>query len=270
MNMFVIDRTTGLGGSDANRIWHNQDLIQLWKVKTKRDMEEDLSNVFRVQLGVHTESFHIDWLAKTEFAGKIITKPLRVKEFTFLNVPLFAHLDAKVDNVILECKHSNARATVEHKARYYAPQLHHYMKVYNQDWCYLSVILGNDDPKVVRVDWNQEFYDRLFAKMKRFWLFVKNDKQPPESYGKNGSDVKAEEHVLVDGMKDYLEFDNELYRSLDGMMNQYQGAVTSFEDAKKKIKLLVPKDARRCEFPNSNFVITRNKKGTLVVKTKGE
>ena len=38
MTMFVIDRTTGLGGSDANRIWHNQDLIQLWKVKTKRDM----------------------------------------------------------------------------------------------------------------------------------------------------------------------------------------------------------------------------------------
>ena len=44
------DRTVGLGGSDANRIWHNQNLVQLWKVKTKRDMEEDLSNVFRVQL----------------------------------------------------------------------------------------------------------------------------------------------------------------------------------------------------------------------------
>ena len=268
--MFVIDRTTGLGGIDANRIWHNQNLVQLWKVKTKRDMEEDLSNVFRVQLGVHTESFHIDWLAKTEFAGKIITKPLRVKEFTFRDVPLFAHLDAKVDNVILECKHSNARATVEHKARYYAPQLHHYMKVYNQDWCYLSVILGNDDPKVVRVDWNQEFYDRLFAKMKRFWLFVKNDKQPPYDSSKTYSDDQLEQEVLIEGMKDDLEYDNELYRSLDGMMNQYQGAVSSFEDAKKKIKLLVPKDARRCEFPNSNYVITRNKKGTLVVKTKGE
>ena len=273
MNMFVIDRTTGLGGSDANRIWHNQNLVQLWKVKTKRDMEEDLSNVFRVQLGVHTESFHIEWLAKTEFAGKIVTRPTpgqEVKQFTFRDVPLFAHLDAKVDNVILECKHSNARATVEHKARYYAPQLHHYMKVYNQDWCYLSVILGNDDPKVVRVDWNQEFYDRLFAKMKRFWLFVKNDKQPPYDSSKTYSDDQLEQEVLIDGMKDYLEYDNELYRSLDGMMNQYQGAVTSFEETKKKMKLLVPKDARRCEFPNSNYVITRNKKGTLVVKTKGE
>ncbi len=264
------DRTVGLGGSDANRIWHNQNLVQLWKVKTKRDVEEDLSNVFRVQLGVHTESFHIHWLSMTEFSDKLVSVPNKVKQVKFYNVPMFANLDATVDGQILECKHSNARATVEQKARYYAPQLHHYMKVFNQYWCYLSVILGNDDPKVVRVNWNQEFYDRLIAKMKRFWLFVKNDKQPPESYGKNGSDVKAEEEVLVDGMKDYLEFDNELYRSLDGMMNQYQGAVTSFEETKKKMKLLVPKDARRCEFPNSNYVITRNKKGTLVVKTKGE
>ena len=50
MTMNNFDRTVGLGGSDANRIWHNQNLVQLWKVKTKRDMEEDLSNVLRVIL----------------------------------------------------------------------------------------------------------------------------------------------------------------------------------------------------------------------------
>ena len=270
MTMNNFDRTVGLGGSDANRIWHNQNLVQLWKVKTKRDMEEDLSNVFRVQLGVHTESFHIDWLEKTEFAGKEVTRPKQTWSREVRDVPLYAHFDAMVDNIVLECKHSNARATVEHKARYYAPQLHHYMRILEQKWCYLSVILGNDDPKVVRVDWNQEFYDRLFAKMKRFWLFVKNDKQPPYDSSKTYSDDQLEQEVLIDGMKDYLEYDNELYRSLDGMMNQYQGAVTSFEETKKKMKLLVPKDAKRCEFPNSNYVITRNKKGTLVVKTKGE
>ena len=101
-------------------------------------------------------------------------------------------------------------------------------------------------------------------------MFVKNNKQPPYHSSKTYSDDQLEQKVLVDGMKDYLEYDNELYRSLDGMMNQYQGVVTSFEETKKKMKLLVPKDARRCEFPNSNYVITRNKKGTLVVKTKGE
>ena len=168
-------------------------------------------------------------LAKTEFAGKILTRPTEVKQGKYRNIPMYGHLDAKVDNVILECKHSNARATVEHKARYYAPQLHHYMKLFNQDWCYLSVILGNDDPKVVQVKWNESFYEKLIAKMKRFWLFVENDKQPPESYGKNSSDVKAEQEVLVDNMKDYLEFDNLFYIWVFGMIIEYEGGVCRLE-----------------------------------------
>ena len=261
------DRTKGLGGSDANTIWHNNNLAHLWKVKTKRDIEVDLSNVFRVQLGVHTESFHIDWLSKTTFKDKMVSVPSKTREIKLGDIPLYAHLDATVDGQILECKHSNARATVEQKARYYAPQLHHYMHIFNQDWCYLSVILGNDDPAVVRVDWNPEFWAKLKSKMIRFWTFVMADKMPPES-STTPLDKEALSDVLVDNMKDYVDYKNPEYKSLDDRMYQYQGAVSGFEETKKKMKLLVPEDARRCEFPNSNYVITRNKKGTLVVKQK--
>lgn len=50
------------------------------------------------------------------------------------------------------------------------------------------------------------------------------------------------------------------------MLMQYEGAVSSFEETKKKMKLLVPPDAKQVQFSGSNYLITRNKKGTLAVK----
>ena len=51
----IVDRTTILGGSDANRImrgdWHT-----LWLEKTKREEPEDLSWNLPVQIGLHTET----------------------------------------------------------------------------------------------------------------------------------------------------------------------------------------------------------------------
>lgn len=265
---FKFDRTKGLGGSDAHKIWWGYDIARLWSIKTKRDMEDDLSMEWKVQLGTYTESFHIDWLKKKEFASKKVTKPKDAKWSNRFDVPMYANVDALVDGVVLEVKHTNIGQTVEQKARYYAPQLHHYMQIYCQDYCWFSAIRGNEEPEVVRVDWNQEFYNKLLVKMKRFWLFVVHDKQPPIVTDKER--FNSTQDILVDGVKNYDNFNNEEYKQLDGMLMQYEGAVSSFEETKKKMKLLVPKDARKCEFPNSNYVITRNKKGTLVVKTKGE
>ena len=58
-----MDRTKGIGGSDANKIisgdWH-----ELWLIKTKRKESDDLSDVVPVQIGIATESLNIDFLEK--------------------------------------------------------------------------------------------------------------------------------------------------------------------------------------------------------------
>ena len=58
-----MDRTLGIGGSDAKRIiegdWHT-----LWLEKTKRVEPVDLSDVLPVQMGITTEKLNIDWLEK--------------------------------------------------------------------------------------------------------------------------------------------------------------------------------------------------------------
>ena len=58
-----MNRQGFIGGSDLYNImqgnWHD-----LWLVKTGRKEPEDLSQVFRVQLGSFTEQFNIDWFCQ--------------------------------------------------------------------------------------------------------------------------------------------------------------------------------------------------------------
>ena len=49
-----MDRTRGIGGSDATRIMRG-DWLSLYNEKVGLTKPEDLSNVFRVQLGILTE-----------------------------------------------------------------------------------------------------------------------------------------------------------------------------------------------------------------------
>ena len=57
-----MERKGFIGGSDLYSIM-NGDLLKLWEVKTGRAQPDDLSGEFRVQLGVATEQFHIDWFS---------------------------------------------------------------------------------------------------------------------------------------------------------------------------------------------------------------
>ncbi len=268
------DRTIGLGGSDANSIWHNYDPVKLWELKTNKRLEDDLSDNFQVQLGTYTESFHVDWLRKYHKPFHGISESTHTYTRELYGITLYAHLDAIVRinglEYILECKHSNSRVSPEVKARYYAPQLHHYMHILGDSYCYISIICGNDTPEVLRVDFNEEFWNRLKSKMIRFWSFVKNDKQPPVIGKPSDSDKEIVSDILVNEYKDYNMIDNTEYVRLDSTLDQYSGAIEGFEETKKKIKLLVPKDAKKVSYPNSNYVITRNKKGTLVVTKSKE
>ena len=57
------DRNTGIGGSDATRIYEG-DWHQLWSEKTGKNQYPDLSDVLPVQMGIHTEPFNIQWFEK--------------------------------------------------------------------------------------------------------------------------------------------------------------------------------------------------------------
>ena len=54
-------RMKGLGGTDAKKIMEGE-WTKLWNEKTGRSKPDDLSKIFKVQLGIHTESFNLEWL----------------------------------------------------------------------------------------------------------------------------------------------------------------------------------------------------------------
>ena len=54
------DRRQGIGGSDATRLYEG-DWYQVWSEKVGETPPADLSDVLPVQMGVHTESFNIEW-----------------------------------------------------------------------------------------------------------------------------------------------------------------------------------------------------------------
>ena len=57
------DRCKVMGGSDAVKIMQGK-WNQLYREKKKLVEIEDLSNVFRVQLGVFTQRFNLNWFIK--------------------------------------------------------------------------------------------------------------------------------------------------------------------------------------------------------------
>ena len=156
------DRTIGVSASDANTIWHEHDLEYLWKVKTKLAEPKDLSHIFRVQLGIYTELFHIEWLRKNNPLVHAIAlgKHAMFKSRLDASPCLFGTpdgfiIDEEGKQHILEVKHTHENQTLEYKAQYYAPQLHVYMKIFNFPSCYISIIRGNQEPVLMKVNFNQ-------------------------------------------------------------------------------------------------------------------
>ena len=73
-----MERKGFIGGSDLydimNGNWH-----KLWLIKTGRKEPEDLSHLFNVRLGQHTEEFNMQWLNND--SGFIVIPSQTVKHF---------------------------------------------------------------------------------------------------------------------------------------------------------------------------------------------
>ena len=86
------DRRTGIGGSDATRLYEG-DWYQLWSEKVGETPPADLSDVLPVQMGVATENFNISWFIK-QTGNKVI------RQQDFLKHPKYDYMYAHIDGVV--------------------------------------------------------------------------------------------------------------------------------------------------------------------------
>ena len=186
--MTEFDRNQGLGGSDATRLYQGE-WYELWQEKTGAIEPADLSDVLPVQMGIHTESFNIDWFTKQtglEVYGK---------QETFFHPKykfMYAHVDGlimpnnkdpedlKMGVSILECKHTNAFSNPKKIADKYKAQIQHYLMCASAKRCYVSVFFGNMKYEVMEVTEDKEFQDQLENAEVLFWHFVEKKKAPPD------------------------------------------------------------------------------------------
>lgn len=274
-------RHMGIGGSDANIIWRNipEELNKLYNIKgtINKDIKgEDLSDVFPVQMGILTEQLNIKWFEK-KYDWKVDRGGCYSNAFNSLDdgYPFFCHTDGIVldsygqPTTFLECKHTNPFGTVKEKIASYMPQLQFYMMHLEVNSCWLSIIRGNVEPVVYEIDANPEYQHKLNLLCIEFWKRVQNRSPYPDSYAHAIDETHHDlvKDVLINKKKDYDMKDTN-WNSICDRLDQTEGAVDIFNEAKKELKALVPKDASKCTTETSKWTATSGMKSITLRKKK--
>jgi|LauGreDrversion4_1035100.scaffolds.fasta_scaffold13991_3 predicted phage-related endonuclease len=265
--MSTINRGRGIGGSDAMRIARGE-WRALYMEKLRLTEPEDLSNVFKVQLGITTEPLHARWFTKITGLPIETAAPFMVHR----SIPhMYANLDGWVTHqgTFVELKHTNARATLREKARYYMPQLQHYIEVADVPYCYFSIIKGNDDPEFCLIDRNQTYIDELIKMEEAFWWHVQH-KVPPdiEPKGQAAALEKETFEVLIDGLRTVDMTTNNQWVVFAQEWQETRDAAARHEVVAKEIKSLVPDDA--AEAFGSGVIVRRDRRNRLSLRAMKE
>ena len=259
-----MNRMGFLGGTDAMRIMNN-DWRDLYLEKTGQKEPEDLSDIFKVQLGILTEPLHIEWFQKR--TGVRVSLGTRKSKDTFM----VANLDAWLpeENTFLECKHSSSGVSLDMKARYYMAQLQHYMYVSDAQQCYFSIIKGNEEPEHCIVSRDEDYINILVETEKAFWYHVTNE-IPPDILptGKTANAKKMVNNILVDGMRIADMTSNNMWAHFSREVRENVEAAKKYDEAKKQIRDMVESDV--VEAHGHGIRVKRDKRGRLTVRMEGE
>ncbi len=250
-----MERKGFIGGSDCVKIMQG-DWLKLWQIKTGRIESDDLSRNIAVQLGVHTEDFNLKWF-ETEYSCELSDHQASYSEDIGI-VPVKGTIDAKWNNAIIEAKHTNSFNNMDAVIEFYMPQIQTYMHIANADGAYMSVIFGNNKWESTYVSRNKEYFDSMWAVVSDFWGYVVRDQEP---YDISPIQIDTDKIAVDDMVKRDATTDNEFVSEAQTYV-ETKAAASSFEAAKKKLKLMVGSNER--EVYCDQLLIKRSKSGSLL------
>ena len=179
----VIDRNSGIGGSDATYLAAGK-WKELYEIKKGISEQEDLSFILPVQLGIYTESFNREWFTAhndmnvQEQEGTFVHKEY---DYIYANVDGFVLSNELKPIGIFEAKHTNAFMKEDKVIDKYYAQIQHYLVVSNLKQAWLSVIFGNVRWKAFIVSQDKKFQRKLLNAEHQFWtLHVEKDVAPDD------------------------------------------------------------------------------------------
>ena len=251
-----MERKGFIGGSDMYSIVRG-DWNTLWHVKTGRAQPDNLSDEFNVQLGIRTESFNMEWLAKRT-GWDVMPSPDIIRK-KISGVPYQARADGIAydkDGVamIVECKHTASYRSMSDMLEAYLPQVHLYMRVHELQKAVFSVIFGNLWEYCI-VDFEEDYWKDVSTQAYQFWQMVESDVEPVQNHANkiDWSNVKIDGLIKRDASKD-----NQFMDAAHRFVNYSQQA-KEHEAVKKELKSMV-KDTER-EVYCDLLTIKRDKRG---------
>ena len=254
-----MNRLGFIGGSDATRIMTG-NWYDLWAEKTGRKEPEDLSNNLAVQLGTHTESFHIEWFCKQTHAKQYSLQ--NIYYATEDGVPYKGTVDAEIEidgleDAILECKHTNSFTNIKEQLVRYMPQLQFYMHISNLKECYLSCIFGNSQWDYRKVSYDEEYVHHMNETIRAFWTCVEDDTAPTDQIV---PEINTDKIPINDMVSRDASSDNQFISIAHDYMATMNDA-KSHQEYGKMLKDLVAPNEREVYSPV--ITIKRDKRGSL-------
>lgn len=279
------DRATYIGSSDAHDILRT-NWLQVWRRKVKLVTEDDLSDNFKVQLGLHTEPFHIDWTLRRFIEGRAEVgehwyempacrqQAVQDRDQSYIGCHLDAALayehGAQTFVYPVEVKHSSGGRTLDELVDWYMPQLQHQMMVTGRDRLLFSAIMGNAEPERVWIGRSDDYIAKLRELYARFWKLVET-REAPLASGPIEDEIitpKIKDAIPINGMKKRDGSASNEFMAQAHALRDTKAAHTAHEDAKKALKGLIADD--EAEVYSPVVTLRRNAKGSVLVKIHEE
>jgi hypothetical protein len=235
---------------DGNR----EKILRLYRELTGEEAEEDLSDVWAVQLGSATEALNLEWYerkthAPLSFKGDVIV--------SFQDMRFACTLDGFDDtlNCPVECKHVGGREPLEVVIDRYQPQMQWQMYITETDQCALSVIMGANEPIIEFIPRDDDYIIEMVNRAKQFMHCVEMRREPVEL------DAVA---PPTDASKVYDMTGNNEWADYAGKWLKTEEAADWCEMAEKLLKKMVPADAKKVF--GYGVQITRDRAGRLSLR----
>jgi predicted phage-related endonuclease len=229
-------------------------ILRLYREMIGEEPEEDLSDVWFVQLGSCTEQLQMDWYEAKGGGwvvrrGNVVTHPMHDWAACTLDGWIY-DLSCPI-----ECKHVGGREPLEVIIERYQPQMQWQMECTGSMQCALSVIMGANEPIVEFVPRDPDYAAELMRRGAQFMDFVRR-RVPPF--------VLPPAPPPIDASKvyDFTSNNSWAFSATDWLLNK--DAAVCAENASKALKAMVPADAKKCS--GHGVRITRNRAGHLSLR----
>lgn len=231
-------------------------IMNLWRelVGDPAFVDEDLSDVWPVQLGTCTEALNLEWY--TRRTGRSLTRQGEVvlrNGFDWAACTLDAFDAAR--NAPVECKHVGGFEKREAIIARYQPQMHWQMLCTGTTTCMLSVIEGAREPIIDEIAFDGAYASELWGRAWQFMQCVWN-LTPPVVLAPIAAPVKAEKTYDMTG--------NNTWASEAVTWVSTRQAAKDNTAADKAIKAIIPADAAKCF--GHGITVSRSKAGSLSIK----